>query len=207
MKNKIIRVVLITFVLSVLVWGFISPDGIRAVFARNNWSLKFINAQTPSSQSVSLPEPVPSHTHADVLLARQAISEGKLELADAYLQPYLNSTDHVANDLLAKLFFIQGDYENAFKLWVINKDASTLDRAVKEIGKNNGPDVSLIAAESFYQIDPERYSSAFAKVLINHKDPVKSLEVIEHSLQTYSYSINYSDWLAIKESILSSQKK
>jgi len=190
----------------VILWGFISPKGIRAVFARNSWSLKFIKAQSPSSQSVSLPEPAPSHTHAAVLLARHAMSEGKLEQASAYLQPYLNSTDRVAKDLAAKLFFLQADYENALRFWVENKDVPALALAVAEIRKNKGPDISLLSAQSFYQIDPERYTTAYARVLLNHKDSAKALQVLDLSLSNYSYSSNYEDWLAIKESILQSQQ-
>jgi len=176
----------------VLIVGFLLPTGLRAAFANNLWSLKFLQAyMSPFSQ---LPEEPKTHPHAGLLLARNALNQGNISSALAYLQPQVQAADPYALDTYAEILFLDGQYEPASQIWSQLGREQTLEQVLRHAQANALSDAYFYAAQGLYHINPEKFTPnlSHAYTALNQND--QALAILQQSIQAYPSSENQALW-------------
>lgn len=192
MKNKIIRVLLIILILSVILWGFISPNGIRSVFANNLWSLKFL--QNASESSPVLPAPPASYKRAPLLLALKSVKQGQLDSAKMLLNPMIAEEDPLALDVYAGILYLQEDYQTAFSTWLQIGDESALIQSVLDLISKGKRQHLLNAFLNLTALDPEQHTlrslGSFGVRLSDHE----AIAILQQSITNHPDSPQLINW-------------
>jgi len=147
----------------ILSWGLLEPTALRAAVANNLWSLRFIQAAYADQPlDPELTTPPPTHQHAGMLLAIQAMETGDLDLAAQYLYPLRGLNDHIVRHNIANLYYLMGDYPPAIATWKDLGKYNTLEQAYRVL-EGEGYILSLKAA---YELIPEIYGRSLIHALL-----------------------------------------
>ncbi|MBW6474617.1 MAG: tetratricopeptide repeat protein [Anaerolineaceae bacterium] len=143
-----------------VIFGMVIPNGIRAAAANNAWSLTFIReaAQMESTTPQDFTTPPPSHRHAGMLLAHQALKLDDTDLAWSYLAPLLSEPDLLIRETQANINYLQGEFENAIYIWKALGHYSTLYTAASRLSDEDHLDAKILAYRSAYDIRGEPYA-------------------------------------------------
>jgi len=156
-KSKISILVLVILV-TILIFGLIAPNGIRAAVNNNIWSLAFVrNVANKTTPFVDINFPPATHAHAGLLLAHQALKQDNIDLAVAYLKPVLNPKDRLALQTFAQILFLQKEYTDAILIWKYLGQWYTLEQASRVLTQEGDIDSLILARQSAYELFPERY--------------------------------------------------
>lgn len=205
MKKPIL--ILSTLLLAALVWGFLTPNGIRAAIANNAWSLAFIRQYfNPTSAQPALPAPPKTHPYAALLLARQALRNANPDLAESCLLPLVQKADPLALNIYAETQYTQGHYPQAIAAWQTLGNANTLEKIAADLSAKGLPDSELLAYQALYAINPEKYTANLAGTLKNNAQSKQALDLLDTSLETFPHSTWISTWLRYKGDIMLQQQ-
>jgi len=195
-------------ILGILVWGFITPSGIRGAWANNVWSTKFVKSYYEDPATLSQFPPAPTtHVHWNLFLIQLAIQNKDYDLAMEYINPLVEASDHLALDAYVTILYLQEDYAKALELWEQIGDIRIIDRAAHDLINKGRQDLSLIGYKKLYEINPEKYTSSYAVILKNldHYDEASSIFL--HSIKEYPNSKEKVNWLRYVADILARQQK
>lgn len=178
-----------------IIWGLMTPNGFRAAFANNLWSLKFLKSYyQPLSTSDQLQAPPNTHTHAGLLLARKSLSQGDLQSALAYLELQLQAADPYALDTYAELLYTNGQIEQACQIWADLKREQTLEQVLRQAQSAQDPQAYFYAAQALYHINPEKFTPNLAAAYSDLNQNDQALAILQQSIQTYPTSKNQALW-------------
>ena len=158
-----LRLFFLSLLAIILTFGLIIPDGIRAAAANNAWSLTFImkTAQGESTAPQDFTTQPPSHRHAGMLLAHQALKQNDVDLAWSYLAPLVSAPDLLILQTQASINFLQGEYSSAINIWKDLGRYSTLYTAASILNDEEHLDAKILAYRSAYEIRGEPYDRLF----------------------------------------------
>ena len=177
-----------------LTFGLILPTGLRAAIANNLWSIRFIHGMADQ------PAPNP-HPHANLFLARQAYTQGDLNLAIDRLKPIAESADTITQHTYASLLYFQKDYQGAFKIWGQIGSELTLEQALREAQAKAQKDVVYLASQNLYRINPDKFAANYVNALTANGEYDQGLTILEHALETFPNSRYRSIWWRYKADI------
>lgn len=197
--TKWLKITFYILIAGIIAWGFITPNGIRAAFANNLWSIKFLDRVSRSPSSFDeLPSPPSSHAYADLWLSHQALKSGNEAQALTLIQPLVEAADPLALDTQAKILFNQGQYDAAFDIWESTSNARSLDQAwATLIGTKNSAGLIYRANTILYGLRPEEYTTWYASSLILNNEIDQAILVLEKSITAYPNSDQKATWLRI----------
>lgn len=205
--KKLLKYGLFIILAGVVSWGFITPNGIRAAFANNLWSLKFMqNYYGSDSSEVEFPEPPKMYVNSGLFLASQAMRQNNLEQAKIYLTPLVEKGDLVALNNYAEILYLQEDYAGAFAIWERTGNILRLHGVVNEAAESDALPLRSLAYQSLYRLDPERYTFPYADSLNGINDYRSAVSVLENSIRIYNDSDSYAIWLKYLGDTYRSQK-
>lgn len=165
------RLILISLLVIIIIFGMIIPNGIRAAIANNIWSVLFIRQTYQNAdidpQTFSPPE---THKHAGLLLSNLALNKGDIELAENFLVPLLNSSDELVLEKYAQLAFLKGEYQEAIIIWKNMGRWFTLEQASRVISNEGDIDDLILVYQSAYELFPERYSRQLVRAKLRKAD-------------------------------------
>lgn len=189
-----IKWIFLAAILVVIVIGLIMPDGIRAAFANNVWSLKLIHISGDLAGLSGLESYPTTHRHAGLLLAHQALQSDQYDLAKSYLKPLVDAGNYLAIDTYAEIHYLQADYTTAFSLWEKSKDIQALIQAMAFQITSRDPQLSTAASKALYGIDHERFTNAYVDHLDREGKLDVALDVLDRSIQEFPRSENLATW-------------
>ena len=179
----------ITLLIVIITFGLIIPNGLRAAAANNVWSIAFIQqAFPPPGESHQFDPPPSTHKNAGTLLARQALAQDDLKLAETFLAPQVAASNWLALDLHAAVRFRQGDYRTAITTWKALQRDVTLEKAARSLPGDVADDILLFAYQSLYELNPEKYAVNLANVLFNQQQASAAVDILQQSIQDYPQS-------------------
>lgn len=193
MKNYRLPVAFLIVIIAIAVWGFFSPNGVRAAVVNNLWSIQNLRFQYESPGSTQ-PAPPATHLHAPIFLAMQAIDAADYNRASAYLQPLVDASDPLAINSYARILFLQGDYTSAFNLWEKQGNTSALIAAASELPED-AADLRVLAYKSLVKINPQKYTIELAIRMRGHSDPDELVRVLKDSIERYPGAPHHSLWI------------
>ena len=193
--KKSILIALLTILFGLLVWGFINPNGIRAAYANNVWSVDFINAYFNHSEALSaIVQPPGTHQHAGFYQVKQTLLQNDLDAALKYIEPLISSGDPVMLGIYAQVLYQQEKYQQAFDVWESIGDTASLWRAAGEMRELNREDLRLSTSKSLYQIDQVTYASFYAGSLREMKETTSAINILVKAINDYPQSENMDLW-------------
>lgn len=195
-------------ILGILVWGLITPSGIRAAWANNTWSTKFVNFYYKEPASLSqLTHPPSTHIHGKLFLIQQALQQKNYDLALNYINPPVESSDQLAMDAYVAILYLQEDYTKALEIWGESGNVQILEQAALDLVNRGRQDLALLGYQTLYRVNPEKYASSFAVSLKNQGDLDKALQIFQKSINEYPNSEFKHSWLRYSGDIYRAQKK
>ena len=193
-------------ILGVLIWGFITPSGIRGAWANNVWSLAFVeHFYNENSTMQSLPNRTSSHPHAKLLLAREAINSGDDSVALKYITPLIGPDNPMVTNAYAEIAYRQGNYTEAINTWEMAGNLTALHLLSIELREKKLLDAALLAAQSRYSLDRETSTSMLATIYIDRNEFSSATELLEISMNEFPHSNSYQTWTRMKSEILLTQ--
>jgi tetratricopeptide (TPR) repeat protein len=190
--------IIFAILLILIALGIILPSGLRAAIANNLWSIRFIYGTTA--------QPAPdTHPHADLFLARQAYAQGDLDQAIDHIEPLAESTDPIIQHTYASLLYFQEDYEGAFEIWGAIGSELTLEQALREAQANGQGEVTYLASQNLYHINPDKFAANYVSALTTNGEYQQALAVLDQSLETFPDSRYLSIWWRYKADIYKAQ--
>lgn len=174
--------------------------GLRTNPAVNLWSLRYLraanNSQGITFNAMQTETPPPSHTNGYIWQARQALESNRPLQAMQLLQPALqeNSTD--AHRLLAEIYAMEGQYQNAIKLWSSLADVDSLLAAGEQAIQEKRSQDALLAYTYAYKIIPERVVLSLANYYRQEANKPKDAEaLLRQYIVEYPHSRYLLSWL------------
>ncbi len=193
-------------ILGVLIWGFITPSGIRGAWANNVWSLAFVeHFYNENSTMQSLPNRTSSHPHAKLLLAREAINSGDDSVALKYITPLIGPDNPMVTNAYAEIAYRQWNYTEAINTWEMAGNLTALHLLTIELREKKLLDAALLAAQSRYSLDRETSTSMLATIYIDRNELSSATELLEISMNEFPHSNSYQTWTRMKSEILLTQ--
>ncbi|MDD2522631.1 MAG: tetratricopeptide repeat protein [Anaerolineaceae bacterium] len=182
-------------ILAIVLLGLFHPNGILVTVHQNIWSIDLVSwlqADPGKISQVSVPSKTP---HSAVLLARQAIREEQLEVAQQILVPLLTYQDRAVQGTYAELLYAQGQKTEAFRIWENLNETIILERAANKAIEQGDSQFLLAANQSLYRLDPEKYTSSLAFTLKSQGQLSEAEDLLLLSRSDYPNSDYASDWL------------
>jgi len=202
------RTIILILLSAIVLIGLISPNGIRAALTNNLWSIKFIkNFFALEGNTSQLEQPPSTHAHGGLFLARQAVKVGDLEQAMGHILPLVETSDRIALDAYADLLYLNEEYQGAIAIWKDLGKTLTLEKAAMDLQGKKLEEPLIIAYQSLYAIDPEKYTSAFVVSLKNQGYHSKSVDLLTKSIQDYPEAANKGSWFRYLGDIYKTQGK
>lgn len=190
-----IKIALFVLVILFLAWSALQPSGILVTLQENIWSIDLVNRLTTDPgkiNQISIPSKTP---HSAVLLARQAIREEQLEVAQQSLMPLLVNQDRAVQGTYAELLYAKGQKAEAFRIWENLNETIILERAANQAIEQGGSQLLLEANQSLYRLDPDKYTSSLAFTLKSQGQLSEAEDLLLLSRSDYPNSEYASDWL------------
>ncbi len=186
-----------------VIWGFISPDGIRGAWANNVWSLAFVeHFYNENSTLQSLPTPPSSHPHAKLLLAREAIVSGDDNLALEYIIPLVGPDNPMVTNAYAEIEYRRENYTEAINAWKTAGNLTTLHLITIELRDKKLLDAALLAAQSRYSLDRETSTSMLATIYIDRNEISSAAQLLDNSVNEFPQSSSSHTWIRMKSELL-----
>lgn len=185
----------ILFITALFIIGLFLPNGIQAALTNNTWSVQILKHYYQSPESTSHPSmPPDSHTHANLLLARYALSKGAVSDALARLDPLTQSADPYVLDTYAEILFLNEQFESACQIWSQLGREQTLEQVLRYAQEEDLPDASFFAAQGLYQINPEKFTTNLASAYKAQRQPASATALLQESIQAYPSSNFQATW-------------
>ena len=185
----------ILLITALYIFGVFSPNGIRAVISNNIWSVQILKRYYQSPKSQFHPSTPPeTHPHANLLLARYALSKGFVTDALAHLDPLVESADPYVLDTYAEILFLNNQFESACQIWSQLGREQTLEQVLRYAQEENLPDASFYAAQGLYQINPEKFTTNLASAYKAQLQPATATALLQESIQAYPSSNFQATW-------------
>jgi len=209
MKSQtLLKILVLGFSVVILVFGLIDPNGLRAALANNIWSVAVIQNFFDENSITQEQTPAPAtHAHASLFLARLASHKGDLDQAIAIISPQATTSDPIALDVLAGLYYQQGSYEAAINTWDILGDSLSLEGAAHEQLAAGRPNLVALANQGLYKINPEKYTSSLALALDRLGNSDTGITLLGQSIQNYPNSPQLYKWYRYTGDIHSHQQE
>ena len=192
MKNKLVIALLAAVF---LIWSTFKPGGIVALIRENAWSLNLLKQVNQGISASALALPSGNLPDSAILLARQALKENNLPLANQIIQPLLAQPDRAILETYAEYLYANGQVPEAIKIWESLNDTLLLERAADPASQQGSPQNTLLAYQSLFKLDPEKYTSSLAFTLKGQGQLAEATELLRASMQQYPNSKYASDWL------------
>ena len=192
MKNKLVIALLAAVF---LIWSTFKPGGIVALIRENAWSLNLLKQVNHGISASALALPSGNLPDSAILLARQALKENNLPLANQIIQPLLAQPDRAILETYAEYLYANGQVPEAIKIWESLNDTLLLERAADPASQQGSPQNTLLAYQSLFKLDPEKYTSSLAFTLKSQGQLAEATELLRASMQQYPNSKYASDWL------------
>lgn len=178
-----------------VIWGFITPSGIRGAWANNVWSLAFVeNFYDENSTIRALQNPPSSHPHAILLLAREAISNGDDILALEYITPLIGPDNPMVTNAYAEIEYRRENYTEAINAWKMAENLTALHLIIIELREKKLLDSALLAGQSRYSLDRETSTSMLATIYTDRNEFSSATELLESSRNEFPHSSSYQTW-------------
>lgn len=206
--KKTLFVAVIVMLLGILVWGFITPSGIRGAWANNLWSTRFVKAYYEEPGSLSqLPPPPSTHVHGNLFLIQRAIQNQDYDLAMEYINPLVEASDPLALDAYVTILYFQEDYTKALELWEKIGNIRIIERAALDLVGKGRQDLALLGYRTLYQVNPEKYAISLAVPLKNQGEFEEALRIFQDSINNFPNSEFKYHWLRYSADIYQRQQK
>ena len=185
------RLLLISLLVIIVIFGMIMPNGIRAAIANNIWSVSFIKQTYQNTDIDPLAfSPPETHKHAGLLLSNLALNKGDIEQAVNFLAPLLSSADRLVLDKYAQLIFLKGEYQEAVMFWRKLGRWFTLEQASRVISSEGDIDDLILVYESAYELFPERYARQLVRAKLRKADHLLNDHQYDQAILTYQEIIS-----------------
>ena len=190
-----IKVALLVLVILFLVWSAFQPNGIPVTLRENIWSLNLVKLLKIDPGQVSQVILPASKPHSALLLVRQAIKEGQLDVASESLMPLLVYPDRAVQETYAELLYASGQANEAVEIWESLNDTIVLERAANKAIEQGDSQLLLAANQSLYRLDPKKYTSSLAFTLKSQGQLSEAETLLLLSRTKYPDAEYGSDWL------------
>lgn len=192
----------------IVIWGILSPVGLRAALDNNAWSIDFIRQyyHLPGSRA-DLPTPPVTHANAGLLLSRKALLAGDYAQALAYIAPRTQSGDPLALDTYAQVQYLDGDLEGAVQTWIQLENKVTLEQLANAMLEQGRTDLAILCFRKLYELNPEKYTSSLAVTYKNNELFAEAIALFQQSIQDYPDSEYKVHWLRYLGDIYARQQK
>ncbi len=205
-KKLKITYFLLPLMASFLAWSFLQPSGLLATFQNNLWAVNYLKRLTLSpgeAAPMPLSEPLP---HAAILAARHALRSEQPEEARQLLDPLQKFSDSAVRGTQAEVIYALGSKAEALNIWEGLSDTILLERAAYQLAQAGDAQNALLANQSLYRLDPEKFTSSLAFSLISQAKLLEAAELLQSSRSAYPKSTYASDWLRYLADIYSRQQ-
>ncbi len=195
MQKKLI-IPIYVLIAGFVIWGFINPNGIRAAWANNVWSIKFVNHYFGiSSEFPEQNNPPLSHKHATQFLIKQALVNNDYDSATTLISQILDESNVLLMETYAQVLYLKGDYMGSFNVWGKLKQESPLIQAVQYFRETGRNDLVESAYQSLFEINPEKYTTPLAEELRKNNKGQEGLDTLNLSINNFPDSDRKSTWL------------
>ena len=200
MPNSILKKIrkfrsLYLLLLPFLIWGMLTPNGIRAAIVNNAWSIDFITRFfDPTEETKKLSAPPHTHPHADQFLSQLALQQGDEAIEDILMTDLDKPQNPLELDAYANLLYKDGKYEQAIEIWQEAENKAALEDAAITFQNQNKPGLILFTYQKAYELDPERYTPHLAKALENVDDYPSAITLLQQSIHDFPESENVAIW-------------
>ena len=194
--KKSIVIALLTILFGLLVWGFSNPNGIRAAYANNQWSIVFIDTFFNHPDNLDqVPQPPDTHVHGRLFQIQRSLLQKDYDLAMENIQPLVEANDPLAQDAYVTLLYMQEDYGKALELWEKVGNIRLIERAAQELLNSSKPDIALLGLRTLYQVNPDKYTISLANTLKNMGELDEALKIYQKSINDFPKSEFKYHWL------------
>ncbi len=194
--KKSIQIALLTILFGLLVWGFINPNGIRAAYANNVWSVDFVNAFFNNPNTLEqIPDPPETHVHGRLFQIQRSLLQKDYDLAMENIQPLVEANDHLAQDAYVTLLYMQEDYTKALEIWEKVGNIRLIERAAQELLNSSKPEIALLGLRTLYRVDPDKYTISLAHTLMTMGELDEALQIFQKSINEFPKSEFKYHWL------------
>ena len=186
------RLIISFIVLTLSAILLLANSSVRAAVDHNLWTLSAAKAAFSGRQTPA-PSPNP-HPHAYQWLARLALLQGDPDAALAWLSSQGEANDPLVLNTLAQAYYLSGEPHIALDLWrEIGFFGSLIDVAEQAMGYSD-LDLAAKAYKAAYEIDPERFTSVYVRLLQRQGEYATAEALLISSIYDYPSSNRRLGW-------------
>lgn len=206
-KMKIQRILsVITIFISFVL---ILPD-FNIEVKKSIWSVNYVKYILGTDQHISKEcfQAESIHPRSRIWLAREALEKDDPSKARSLIHPLLGTGNKEALQMLGRILWSQGSYEEAVQVWMSQGEFVILIQNANKMVADGNMNTALVAYKAAYEVDPQIGTLPLANFYWLQLGDMENAEYfLRKSINEYPSSPNYISWLTRLGDVSKAQNK